>query len=221
MPARQLEENELIGIVDYGMGNLGSVRNMLVRIGADAELCSSPSELESADGVILPGVGAFDEGISRLREGGLIEVLQRKVASGTPTLGICLGMQMMTRFSEEGVLPGLGWFDCKVVRFRDMGLPTPHVGWNRVRFASGSSPGEELEEDSRYYFVHSYHADEVAESEVLCRTHYGYEFVSGLQKGHLLGVQFHPEKSHRYGKALLAQFAESVRRGSQETGNCA
>ncbi len=203
----------MIVIIDYGMGNLGSIKNMLKKIGIPSAITGDLKEIERADKLILPGIGAFDNGMLRLQELGMIPVLNRKVLTDrTPTLGICLGMQLMTRGSEEGRLPGLGWFEADTVRFRfreeQHGLKIPHMGWNQVRIAKDSSLLQALDEEPRFYFVHSYYVVCRNPEDVLLRTTHGYEFVSGFQRNNIAGVQFHPEKSHKFGMKLLQNFAE-------------
>jgi imidazole glycerol-phosphate synthase subunit HisH len=199
-------------IIDYGMGNVGSIANMLKKIGAKAVVASDVSRIENARGLILPGVGAFDSGMRNLRDSGLIDVLTRKVTlEKVPVLGICLGMQLMTRSSEEGTSAGLGWIDAETVRFRfgaeDKTLRIPHMGWNTVLPVSESTLFDNTGDEQRFYFVHSYHVVCDDEADVAAKTHYGYDFVSALQKENIMGVQFHPEKSHRFGMKLLMNFA--------------
>lgn len=203
----------MIIIIDYKMGNLGSILNMLKKVGAPALVSSLYEDIAQADKLILPGVGAFDNGISNLRESGLLPVLIEKVLERkTPVLGICLGMQLMTRRSEEGKLPGLGWIEAETVRFRldrkESGLKVPHMGWNSATVSKGNSIFRGLEEENRFYFVHSYHVACKDDGDVLSTTRHGYEFASSIRKGNIVGVQFHPEKSHRYGLKLLSNFAE-------------
>ncbi|MFQ5571604.1 MAG: imidazole glycerol phosphate synthase subunit HisH, partial [Rhodothermales bacterium] len=206
--------NVMIVIVDYKMGNLRSILNMLKKIGAPATITSDVEEIRSADRLILPGVGSFDHGMRNIRERGLLDVLNEKVLQKkTPVLGICLGMQLLSRRSEEGHLPGLGWIAADTIRFHFNGeqqdLKIPHMGWNTVEVARDDSLFQNLTgEDTRFYFVHSYHVVCEHEADVLARTNYGLPFVSSVQHGHILGTQFHPEKSHRYGMHLLKNFVE-------------
>jgi glutamine amidotransferase len=205
----------VIVVVDYKMGNVGSVLNMLKKIGTQAVLSSSPDVVASADKVILPGVGAFDTGMRNIEALGLRPVLDRKVMElGTPVLGICLGMQLLTERSEEGALPGLGWIRGETVRFRfdgsDSRLKVPHMGWNEVRVLRGDGIFRGLadEQDTAFYFVHSFHVVCREPTDVLARTHHGYEFDAAVQRGNVIGTQFHPEKSHRFGMKLLRNFVE-------------
>ncbi len=201
----------MIVIIDYGIGNLGAVSNMLRKIGAEVIVSSSITDIEDADKLILPGVGAFDNGMRRLKELGFDQVLSRKVLNEkTPILGICLGMQLFTKRSEEGDFPGLGWIDGETVRFRfeddQRNLKVPHIGWNTVTMDKSSCMFDGIQEEPRFYFVHSYHVVCNNQKDVLTRTTYGYEFVSAIQTDNIIGVQFHPEKSHKFGLQLLKNF---------------
>ena len=204
----------MILIVDYGMGNLGSIVNMLKKVGAkDVRISADPREIEQADKLILPGVGAFDMGMQRLRETDLISILNEKVLKAkTPTLGVCLGMQLMTRASEEGESPGLGWIDAETVRFRfspqQVGMKIPHMGWNTVDIRREGTLFQSMYPNTRFYFVHSYHVVAHDPEDVLTTTEYGYEFVSAIQHGHIMAAQFHPEKSHKFGMKLYRNFVE-------------
>ena len=201
----------MIIIIDYGMGNLGSILNMLKKIGAEAIISSSPQDISRADKLILPGVGAFDAGLKNLDERGLIPVLQNLVIKKKiPILGICLGMQLMTKSSEEGSRPGLGWIDATTVRFKcgkeEQNLKIPHMGWNVIQWRKESVLFKDMPEEPRFYFVHSYHAVCNDKEDILATTNYGYDFVSAFQKGNIIGVQFHPEKSHKFGMQVLRNF---------------
>jgi len=203
----------MIVIVDYGLGNLGSIAKMLKKIGAEAKVTSDPRELKQARKLVLPGVGAFNHGMSRLRETGLQEALNECIiGNGIPILGICLGMQLMTRRSEEGSLPGLGWVKADTRRFRfaesEPALKVPHMGWNEATPREGSTWFAGIEKANRFYFVHSYHVVCDRPEEVLSVTRYGYDFASAFECDNIVGVQFHPEKSHRFGMALLKNFVE-------------
>lgn len=209
----------MISIVDYGAGNIRSVQNMLRSIGARAGIASTPDEILGARRLILPGVGHFDHGMAGLEQRGLIDALQARVIDdGVPFLGICLGAQLIARASDEGKRRGLGWIDADVVAFdrarMDRPLQVPHMGWAETWAAPGAAErgalpapfAKAIPDDTRYYFVHSFHlACDRPETAVL-RARHGYEFAAGVAEGNVLGVQFHPEKSHRFGKALLEAF---------------
>jgi len=205
----------MIVIIDYAMGNLGSVVNMFKKIGEQAIISSDIETIRQADKLILPGVGAFDSGMKKLQERGLISVLNSKVLEdGTPVLGLCLGMQLLTRCSEEGQLPGLGWLDAETIRFKpdatNSTLKVPHMGWNSLRICQSHPLLNGFETEPRFYFVHSYYVTCADPQNILAQTHYGEEFTSVVGKGNILGVQFHPEKSHKFGMRLLRNFVEWV-----------
>jgi glutamine amidotransferase len=202
----------MITIVDYGMGNVGSILNMLKYLGHAARISAEPEDIRQAAKLILPGVGSFDTGMNNLEARGLRQVLDEAVCERhVPLLGICLGMQLLSRRSEEGKLPGLGWINAETVRFRFAAADTepkiPHMGWNLI-FPVRSDPLlTEIEEEARFYFVHSYHLICSDQKDELARTTHGYTFPSIVNRGHIYGTQFHPEKSHRFGMKLLGNFA--------------
>lgn len=201
-----------IVIIDYGMGNLGSIRNMFKHIGVKAEISSCIDTIMNAEKLVLSGVGAFDNGIKNIKDSGLFEILNRKVlVENTLILGICLGMQLFTGKSEEGELPGLGWIEAETIRFRFENIPgrlkIPHMGWNVLKQKKPSRFLKDMHSDSRFYFVHSYHLVCADEKDILAQTDYGYEFVSAIERDNILGVQFHPEKSHKFGMVILKNFA--------------
>jgi imidazole glycerol-phosphate synthase subunit HisH len=206
----------VIVVVDYGMGNVGSMLNMLKKAGARAVLSGDPADIAAADRLILPGVGAFDAGMRQLRDRGLLDPLQRKVVDQkTPILGVCLGMQLFTSGSEEGGEQGLGWVDGTTVRFHfdqpsnaSNGLRIPHMGWNQLTPRQPHPLIAALPDEPRFYFVHSYHLRCRQEEDVVATTWHGYEFPSVIGRDNVMGTQFHPEKSHRFGLALLKAFAE-------------
>lgn len=202
----------MIVVVDSHMGNPGSILNMLKKIGVPAKLSAADGDLAAASKLILPGVGAFDAGMVNLEKAGVIPRLTERVQAGVPTLGICLGMQLLTKRSEEGERPGLGFIDAEVVRFRptDKTLKVPHMGWNAVQTVRRTPLVEELPEASRFYFVHSFYTRCASEADVVLTATYGAPFCAAFQHGNVMGVQFHPEKSHRFGMALLRSFATKV-----------
>lgn len=200
----------MISIVDYGMGNLGSIANMLKYIGCRVRLAQTPDHIRSANRLILPGVGAFDTAMEHIRERNLREALDdAALVRKIPILGICLGMQIMTEGSEEGQMPGLGWVPARVHRFpHDRGHRVPHMGWNIIRAAGGESPiGAGLHDDARFYFVHSYYVKVRDPADSMFVTNYIVDFDSGIGRGNIQGVQFHPEKSHKFGMKLLINFS--------------
>lgn len=201
----------MIAIINYGLGNLGSIANMLKVIGEKSVITSDKNEIEEADKIILPGVGAFDAGMTRLTEAGLVELLRSQaLEAGKPILGICLGMQLLGRKSEEGSLSGLGLIPFDNLRFRldDKELKVPHMGWDIVTFRQQNPLLEGLSGTQRYYFVHSFHAKCDSPDNVLMTCDYGYEFAAAVVSGNIYGVQFHPEKSHDFGMALLTNFVK-------------
>jgi glutamine amidotransferase len=206
----------MIVIVDYGLGNLKSIHNILKKIGAESMISSDRTDIEKADRLILPGVGAYDNAINNIRSLNLLDVLNRKVIlEKTPVLGICLGMQLMTSGSEEGVESGFGWIEAKTVRFEQLingtKLRVPHMGWNNITINKGEILFNEMDQDEiRFYFVHSYYVKCFNQSDIISTTHYGVDFTSAFRKENIVGTQFHPEKSHRFGMALLRNFIKYV-----------
>ena len=203
----------MIAIIDYGIGNVKSVANMLRKTGQVSQVTDDPLILEQADKIILPGVGAFDAGIERLKRARLFNTLCKRVLDEKiPLLGICLGMQLLAKSSEEGSSPGLGWVDAEVVRFEfppsGNDLKIPHMGWNLVDSAHQNELFRDIPEPMRFYFVHSYHIISHDKQAALATAEYGYEFVCAIARENIMGVQFHPEKSHKYGMQLLKNFAE-------------
>lgn len=199
-----------IVVIDYDVGNIGSIINMLKRIGVSASLSNEKAEIENADKLILPGVGAFDHGMTNLQNANLIPLLHEQVKEKEkPILGICLGMQMLLEGSEEGVLDGLGWIKGRNIKFKltDSQLKVPHMGWNTVQILN-DNPFLTESLPSRFYFVHSYHANCSQANNVIGITKHDYEFPSMIRANHIVGTQFHPEKSHKYGMQLLKSFIE-------------
>ncbi len=201
----------MIVVVDYGMGNVASVLNMGRKAGGDMRLSGDPAVVAAADKLILPGVGAFDRGMENLHRLGLVEAMNQAVFERkAPMLGVCLGAQLFTRGSEEGRSPGLGWIDADTIRFRcdcaGSALKVPHMGWNHVEPAKDDAMLNGLPEDPRFYFVHSFHLACNDPSDVLLWATHGVRFPAGIRRGNIWGMQFHPEKSHRFGLALMRNF---------------
>jgi imidazole glycerol-phosphate synthase subunit HisH len=198
----------LITIVDYGLGNLGSVLNMMKKIGASAQISSDLEVISQSKKILLPGVGAFDAAMERLTGTELRKVLDHKATvEKIPVLGICLGMQLLTRGSEEGKLPGLNWIPAFTYKFPASELKVPHMGWNLVKRNTPSLLTESFDDEFRFYFVHSYYVKADNREESILETTYGLTFDSGIQKENIYGAQFHPEKSHRFGMQLFKNFA--------------
>jgi imidazole glycerol-phosphate synthase subunit HisH len=199
----------LIVIVDHGMGNLGSVSNMLRKLGADSVRSAESDSIRRADKIILAGIGAFDGAAERLAELGLVDVLNEMVLDRkVPVLGVCLGMQLMARSSEEGSQSGLGWLNADVRRFSfppDAGLPVPHMGWEVVK-PTRRSPLFNGDDEVRFYFSHAYHLVCHESEDVVATATYGYEFAAAVHHGNILGTQFHPEKSHVFGAEVYRRF---------------
>jgi glutamine amidotransferase len=197
-----------IAILDYGVGNLRSVEKALERVGASARISADPAVARAADGVILPGVGAFPKAMERIRALGLDELVRERAAAGVPVLGICLGLQLLFSSSRElGGAEGLGLVTGTVERLRAEGLKVPHIGWSPVRWRKPSRLREGLEDGEPFYFVHSYAPRPRDEDDVLATANYGEEFVCAAERGNVYGVQFHPEKSGAAGLRVLANFA--------------
>ena len=203
----------MIAIIDYGMGNLGSIYNMLNRIGVRSVISSDPGEIALAEKLILPGVGAFDRAMKSLERLGLLPVLNERVLGNkVPILGICLGMQLLSLRSEEGELPGLGWIDAETVRFvldgENATLKIPHMGWNTIEVKRKSPILDDRFDESRFYFVHSFHVRCADDANVLATARYGILFHAAVIRDNIMGTQFHPEKSHKFGLKLLRSFSE-------------
>lgn len=202
----------MIAIIDYGMGNVASIKNMFRKIGENALIVSSLRGRDGLTGIVLPGVGAFDNAMEKLSQLGLIEdlndfVLTRK----TPFLGVCLGMQLLFESSEEGRLPGLGFIRGEVKRFSgknfaDKKLKIPHMGWNSINSCGDAWLSCGTDEEQRFYFAHSYHVVCADDADVAATCCYGYDFTCAIQRGNILATQFHPEKSHRFGLDVFNRF---------------
>ncbi len=202
-----------VTIVDYGVGNVASIANMIRKAGFTSELSGDADVISAADRIILPGVGAFDTAASKLRLSGLGEVVSAKAAAGDRVLGVCLGMQLLLDSSEEGDEPGLGIVPGTVRRFPrtigDEALRVPHMGWNTIARRGNADALPAVQEGDRFYFVHSYYADPADSADTMAVTEYGVPFTSMIRRGNVVGAQFHPEKSHRMGARLLSDFARS------------
>lgn len=199
----------MITIIDYGVGNLGSISNMLNKIGHKCIITSDQGKINSAEKLILPGVGSFDKCMQNLQESKLINTLnQRVLIDKIPILGICVGMQLMTNHSEEGKIKGLNWVDAQVIKFKSDELKVPHMGWNIINHTKKSILFTELTSEKRFYFVHSYYVSCNNKSDILTTTPYCTNFVSSFEKNNIFGVQFHPEKSHKFGMHLIENFAK-------------
>jgi glutamine amidotransferase len=197
-----------VSVVDYGLGNLGSVVNMFKRIGTDVQVVSTADDVSKSERVLLPGVGAFDHGMERLANAGLDVALREFATTGRPFLGICLGMQLLLDASEEGERPGLGIIPGESRRFDEVpGLRIPHMGWNPVAVQREDSLTAELEGNNRFYFVHSYRVLPARAEDSLGITSYGQDFSSMIRADNVMGAQFHPEKSHFFGMTILRNFA--------------
>lgn len=203
----------MITIIDYGMGNLGSIKNMFKYIGVETEIENDAEKIKNASKILLPGVGSFDTAMKKIVGSDLKEVLDEKaLKEKIPVLGICLGMQLLTSSSEEGSMQGLDWIPAKTLSFKnriDSKFRIPHMGWNIVNKSSNSylTNGFENFEESRFYFVHSYYVKVNNEKNSILKTDYGVEFDSAIQNDNIFGAQFHPEKSHKFGMKLFENFA--------------
>lgn len=198
----------MIAIIDYGLGNVLAFQNVYRRLNIPVKVARSAADLADCTRLLMPGVGAFDHAMERLDASGMrgrIEELVRE--KNTPVLGICVGMQMLAASSEEGKLPGLGWIGGKVRKFRGPGLALPHMGWNDVRPVAGPGLFAGMENDARFYFLHSYYFESADRADVMAVSDYGGEFGCAVYHRNVFGVQFHPEKSHHWGGQLLKNFA--------------
>ena len=197
----------MICIIDYGVGNIGSIKNMIKKIGYESIVSSDKEVIQQADKLILSGVGSFDYAIDKLQELNLFNIIDDEVRiKRKPILGICLGMQLMTNGSDEGKEKGFGWIDAYVHKFEINNLKVPHMGWNIIKIEKNSDLSHNLYYENRFYFVHSYYVQCKNKEDILFTTDYGVDFVSGFVKDNIFGVQFHPEKSHKFGKKLLENF---------------
>jgi imidazole glycerol-phosphate synthase subunit HisH len=202
----------MITIVDYGVGNIASIANMLDHIGVEAELSDDPNRIAAASHLILPGVGAFDAAMGTLVARGLAEPVRRAAHAGTPLLGVCLGMQLLAKTSAEGNAQGLGLIDAQVERItppQGSSLKVPHIGWAVPIVPRATPIFPDLKSHERFYFVHGYHMVCATETDVAATVDYAGSMTVAVSRGNIHGVQFHPEKSHRFGMRLLRDFAAS------------
>lgn len=202
----------MIVVVNYGVGNLSSVHNMLRKAGADVMVSDRPADIIAADKLLLPGVGHFDHGMKMLNESGLRSALDTfALELKKPVLGICLGSQILGKGSEEGGEAGLGWIDMQCKRLPPAaGLRVPHMGWNRIERAKPTALLENMSDDARFYFVHSYYMDCAHKEDIAATANHGINFTCAVQRDNIYGTQFHPEKSLRHGLALMKAFVEAV-----------
>ena len=202
-----------IAIIDYGMGNLGSVKKKLDRIGVSSVITSDHEQIKNSKKIILPGVGHFANGVKMLKEKNLWDFIKQEVEQNNkPILGICLGMQLMAKHSEEGNAYGFGWFDAEVVKFNikdTLKYKVPHMGWNSVEIKNPDTIFENVPMESGFYFVHAYHIVCNDKNDVIGQSNYEYDFACAIRKNNIVGVQFHPEKSHEEGEKLLINFCNS------------
>jgi glutamine amidotransferase len=202
----------MIAILDYGIGNLRSIYNMFKKVGVESTITSDLEVIQKADKYLLPGVGSFDHGMISLRNSPFFKIMEKEVLENKkPILGICLGMQLLSHSSEEGKEKGLGWLDAKTVKFNleDKKLPIPHMGWNEVTPRTSNTIFKNLEKN-RFYFVHTYHVVCTNDNDILATSNYGQLFTCSVNNRNIYGVQFHPEKSHRYGMQLLKNFGDII-----------
>lgn len=204
----------MIVIVNYKMGNLRSIQYKLQKENFDCKISSYHEDISNADKLILPGVGHFKKAMQNLNDLNLIDILNQKVIKGkTPIMGICLGFQLFSNFSEEGDAEGLGWIDAETIKFNfqdsSKPLPVPHVGWDSIKIKKPSAYFDSFTPGQKFYFVHSYHMKCNHKNDILATTEYGFEFVSAIQRKNIFGTQFHPEKSHKKGFDIIKRFALS------------
>lgn len=200
----------MIAILDYGIGNLKSIYNMFKKVGVESIITSDIGDIKKADKYLLPGVGSFDHGINSLKNASFFKTLEKEVLENKkPILGICLGMQLLTNSSEEGKEKGLGWIDAQTIKFdlEDKSLSIPHMGWNKTNPTNTNDIFKKLN-NNRFYFVHSFHVACNSDEYILATANYGEKFTCSIYKGNIYGVQFHPEKSHKFGMQLFKNFGD-------------
>jgi len=200
----------VITVIDYGMGNIGSLQNMIKKAGGTSQATSDPRAIMQAEKLILPGVGHFDQAMERLVALQLISILNEAVLQKhIKTLCICLGAQLATKSSEEGTRPGFGWLDAHTVRFRlGSEYRIPHMGWNDISPTKESRLFIGMPKNPRFYFVHTYHLELNQKEDILAETEYGYKFTAAFEHENIYGMQYHPEKSHKYGMCIMKNFVE-------------
>src|SRR5450432_71472 len=201
----------MIAIIDYGVGNLASIKNMVKKAGFESVIASDAHAIEKADKIILPGIGAFDHCMQRFNDSGLRPLVEKKVKEEKiPMLGICVGLQMLMESSEEGTEAGLGWIKGRTIKFKKekLGdLKIPHTGWTDVQIIKETHLTKDLGDQPRFYFVHSYYVQAENKTDEMLTAFYGYEFTAAVSRENIYGAQFHPEKSHRYGMKILENFS--------------
>lgn len=198
----------MIGIINYGMGNMGSISNMLKKIGYECKIISDPKKIHSAKGLILPGVGSFDNAMDKLNDEGWVAEINLFIKDDKPFLGICLGMQLLGSKSQEGDKDGLNLIPGQIIKFTDIkNFKIPHMGWNSIK-TSDKILYNDLIDNNKFYFVHSYHFVPDDDKHILSKTEYSIDFVSSIRKKNIFGAQFHPEKSHKYGMKFFENFCK-------------